>query len=226
MSDPDCAHLIPLVTHLIAIHRAITHKQNEAIAPKLDALMSRIAESLMQIKLQETVWFSARSLVGQQIELLLADDARCLLSIPDFQHFVNDTFGNALVTTVTERGIGIASDTNDWLLQSVSEPLKLTDFRNCNPENPDQYSIQLQLGDCRRVLQVPIAPQPLRERRDEYWDYYFQWQQIGKQLEWSLHVPQFEISEQHVVKREVGCIVCYVAQLLHTVSQIDQFTYP
>jgi hypothetical protein len=85
MSDSDCVSLILIATHLIAIHRTITHKQDEAIAPQLDVLMSRIVESLRQIKLQEAVWFSARSVVAQQIELLLADDARCLLLIPDFQ---------------------------------------------------------------------------------------------------------------------------------------------
>ncbi|BAU15716.1 hypothetical protein LEP3755_62810 (plasmid) [Leptolyngbya sp. NIES-3755] len=84
----------------------------------------------------------------------------------------------------------------------------------------------LQLGNCHRLLQVPIAPPPMQQQRREQWDVWFQWQQIGKQLEMVLYVPGFEQAQQHQLKREVGCVVSYVAQLLHTVSRIDEFSYP
>lgn len=224
MSDNDCAHLIPLATHLVAIHRAITHQQDEAISPQLDALMQLVAETLRHVKLQETVWFSARAVLAQAIESLLAEDARCLLTVPDFQHFVSHAFDEVLVTTVVEWGLH--SDTEDWLLQSVPEPLKLSEFRDCDAEQGYQYSLHLELGNCHRNLQVPISLPPQRQQGGEHWDCYFQWQQIGKQLEFALFVPGFEPAEQRQLKLELGCLICYVAQLLHMVSRIDQFTYP
>ena len=90
MSQEQLSNSVPLINRLIAIQQTIARKHEEDITPKLDSLVSSIAESLMGLKLQENVWVSARLVVVQELRSLLAQETRCLLSTNYFRRFVGD----------------------------------------------------------------------------------------------------------------------------------------
>lgn len=223
MAFAQSSHL--LLCRLIAMHQSIAHRQEEEITSKLDALSGWIAETLMRIKLQENVWLNARSVVAREIRSLIADDARCLLPVIHFQRFVSDTLAHELLVTVSDPGI--SSNTANWLLLSTSTPLKLSNFRNCDREQGNQYRLELELGNWRQSLQVPLSARQRSDLPDTDWDCLFQWQCLVNQLNPEGNsILAFDPAQQERLKREVACVIVYLAQLLHRTSAIDSFTYP
>lgn len=214
-----------LVNRLVAIQQTIVRKHEEDITPKLDYLVSSIAESLMGLKLQENIWVSARLVIVQELRSLLAQEARCLLPTNHFRRFVGDLFENELITSVIPTGIN--SDTANWLLLASPAPLKLLNFRDCDRQQRSEYSIEVELGEWRQVLQVSPSAQQPTEPLNEDWDCFFQWRQVMKQLNAEANGSQgFEPSQQVALNEEISCVVVYAAQLLHVSSLVNSFTYP
>jgi hypothetical protein len=179
----------------------------------------------MSVKLQENIWLSASRLVTQEIRLLLAEDARCLLFTIDFQQFINDVFENVLLISVSN--IEVKGDTTNWLILSLPLPLKLSGFRDCNPDNNYNYSIELEIDEDKRLLQVPISPKQISQLTEYDWDVIFQWNNLTRQLETdTFDFSTFDQSQQAALRREISCLICFVAQLLHSSSQVNAFTYP
>lgn len=191
----------------------------------MQLLSDYITEALMSIKLQENIWLSASRLVTQEICLLLAEDARCLLFTIDFQQFIHDVFENVLLTSVSN--IEVSGDTTNWLILSLPLPLKLSGFRDSNPDNNYNYSIDLEIDEYKQILQVPISPKQASQLTEENWDMIFQWKNLTRQLETdTFDFSTFDQFQQAALRREISCLICFVAQLLHRSSQVNTFTYP
>lgn len=224
MSDLQLSVLTSVLKRLISIHQAIDLKQEQEIRPKLQLLTGYIAESLMGFKHQENVWLAASRLVSQEIRSLLEQDARCLLFINGFRQFVGDTVEQPLLTTVSESGL--EHNPENWLVLTLPFPLKLSNFRDCSADNGYCYSLELQINESSQLLQVPISSQPDQETEDD-WDVIFQWKNLTKQLESApFDFSGFEQSQRVTLRREISCLICFVAPLLHRSSQVNAFTYP
>jgi len=161
----------------------------------------------------------------QELRSLLAQEARCLLPTHPFRRFVGDLFENELITSVIPSRIN--SDKTNWLLLASPSPLKLLNFRDCDQQQRNEYSVEVELGEWRRVLQVSPSAQQPTEPLNEDWDCFFQWRQVIKQLNAEASSSHgFEPSQQVALNEEISCVVVYAAQLLHVSSLVNSFTYP
>ncbi|WP_088893809.1 hypothetical protein [Leptolyngbya ohadii] len=225
MSDqePQFSALTPVLRRLLSVQQAIDRKQEEEVEHRLQLLTGYLADTLKDIKLQENTWLEARHLVTGEIRSLLEEDARCVLFLLQFRQFVQENIENPLVATVSDSSLG--SNTANWLLLSLPFPLKLVNFRDSQADNAYCYSLELKLDGRLQILQVPAAP-PQAQAKDG-WDILYQLGSVTKQQETApLEFPQLEPPQQAVLRREIGCLVCFVAQVLHTSLLVNSFTFP